>query len=246
MVSGPDKKFLNYNLDVFDTEINKFPAIGREAHYNITIKNMGMENVSGSDYNVKLMVDSRSEEIASLPGNDVGSFLTTTLDFYYEFSDDDASEIYIEISFDNDEDQSNNISETTKIYIQPEGTYDYFLEGDYDNPYPFDAYPIAAGYSHSLSELIYYSDEVQGNGNITGITLEYYAKKEAPYVPLKIWMGTTTETVLTEWITADQLESGTGRRTNRQETSSLLWTVDQLLHERDPESFLVVFPAECQ
>lgn len=206
MVGGPDKKFFDRNLGVFDYEVNQFPAIGRETYYQVTIKNDGLTAVSGSDYVVNLMVNSDPDALVSIQGEDITSFGYATFNFIYTFPDDIPTELFYEIDYENDEDFSNNISEGTAIYVQPEGTYDYFLEGDYDNQYPYNNYPIANNSPYSLSELVYYPNEIQGTGDITGITFEYYAKSIVPYVPIKIWMGTTTDSIMTEWITADQLD----------------------------------------
>jgi len=203
-VMGPDIKFQDNDLKLNVYEPSIFPAVAREADYHIEVKNIGLNDILGSDYTVNLMDAVSSEVLASMQGVDIGSFYTQSFEFYYIFAATGDRELYAEVIYASDDAPENNISETATIYVQTEGTYDFICPGEI-SAYPYNLYPIANSYNYGLSEMIYYPEEIAGTGNITGITLTYYADVLVPLVPVKIYMGTTQDSIMNDWITADQL-----------------------------------------
>lgn len=203
-VVGPSQVFNNKDLKVYEIEVNKFPAIGREAQFSITVKNTGLESVVGSDYSVNLLSASDREILATYEGCDIAPWGLTDYNFFYTFSDDVTTEVYFEIEYAEDQDQSTNISSMSEIFIQPEGTFNYILPGD-EMPYPQPNFPIANNSKYGLSEFILYPEEIQAQGSLSAFTFKYIATNPLPNVPIRIWMGTTQNSIITDWVIADNL-----------------------------------------
>lgn len=203
-VVGPSQVFNNKDLKVYEIEVNKFPTIGREAQFSVSVKNTGLETVEDGDYSVHLMSATDSEILATYEGYEMDPWEIIEYNFFYTFSDDVITEIYFEIEYADDQDQSTNISAMSEIFIQPEGTFNYILPGD-EMLYPQPNFPIANNSKYGLSEFILYPEEIQAQGTLSAFTFKYIATNPLPYVPIKIWMGTTQDSILTDWVIADSL-----------------------------------------
>lgn len=209
-VTGPNVKYFDNDLFVGGFEVEQFPSISREAFYSLSIKNIGYDDVAVGSYSVNLYDATNDAVLVSLEGKALASFYEITYDFVYTFDTEEEIEVYAEIVFEADERTENNMSGTETITVQPEGTFNFVTPGEVRS-YGANLFPMANNYSYGLSEMMYYPEEVQGNGDITGFTFTYYTDNTVSYVPITIYMGTTTDSILpidgynAIWIESDTL-----------------------------------------
>ncbi|MFH1120532.1 MAG: carboxypeptidase regulatory-like domain-containing protein [Bacteroidota bacterium] len=191
-----------FDLKAKAFEGNDYYNVGEEVSFSLTIRNDGLMNIPGGDYNVKLMRGGTSpQELFSVPGSEIESFTEQTYDFAYTFDAIDQFPVYAEIEYAADEYPVNNTSRTINLHGLA-GESEIVSVGEdiiYAN------WPIEFSVKKSLSETIYTSTEINHTGVIFGIGYEYYFKADEQDAPVRIWMGETDTLNLQTWISATEM-----------------------------------------
>jgi hypothetical protein len=181
------------------------PVAGTDVTYNVTVKNKGLEPVLGADYTVSIYkaVDGDDELLGTLSGVNLGYQQTVSIPWETNFATEGAMSIYAVVNYVDDENLVDNTSPAINITVFNESTV--FVEvgtgADLSNAMPWNFY-----YKSSLSQTIYKGTEIGVAGPITHIVYKNNFVTNLPNKPVKIWMGNTDKTDLTEgWIPSTQL-----------------------------------------
>ena len=182
---------------------NQNAIAGAENSYTIRVKNTGAN--TQSDYIVRLMKND-GEEIASLPGNLIA--FNEVQDYAFTWIPDENElgpvTLYGLIDFPADENPSNNATPVLQVTVVSAGSVIVSI-GDGNTLFgmPYDFF-----WDHSLSQTIYYSEEIGlSAGFITD--LKYYFSFTADYLNkhIMIWLGETDQADLTGgWIDPSTLQ----------------------------------------
>jgi hypothetical protein len=168
---------------------NTSPSVGSFTNIGVMIKNMG--SMTQSNYTVKLM--SGTTELASMPGPSITYQQVLSVNFDNFFTSPGPLSIYGKVVATADNVPENNSSPILDLNIQPVDTNWVTIGlGDLG-----ESSPIEVSEHNSLYETIYNVTEINVTGQITAMTL-YYRFNDSSTVttPLKIWLGTTTMTDL--------------------------------------------------
>jgi hypothetical protein len=134
-------------------------------------------------------------------------------------------QLYAEVVLDNDENTNNNTSNPVTVHLLPQGLmiFDVGNGTETSNRIPIDFY-----YKSSISEVIYYNDELNMPGMIYSIKYYYSFAEDLANQPINIWMGETSQTGLDQgWISAPQLQQVfSGNLNFSQGEGSVLITLD--------------------
>ncbi len=112
--------------------------------------------------------------------------------------------IHAELTMQNDENLNNNISSDFVVHILPQGLmlFDIGDGNEQSNWTPIDFF-----YKSSISEVIYYQDELPPAGSLISIKYYYNFTEGLSDQPINIWVGETDLDGLDEgWISAPELQ----------------------------------------
>ena len=166
-----------------------------------TIKNLGQNNVLGSNYIVKLM-EAPNVELASVQGVDVESLKEVTINVSHTFTSlENSKRLYFEIEYANDQNLSNNTFREGSVSVVP-NTVEINTIGELEQYFftPFSP----GGNTNSLgeddlTEAMFYNTEFNSPGYAYGVAFKYDnilpADKVTQY-PLKVWVKQTSDTNL--------------------------------------------------
>lgn len=177
---------------------NPIPVPGVSQSYKVSVANLGV--TSQAAYVVKLMKDGGTE-IASLPGVNIGS--RETKDYIFEWTPNEAGIVYLygEVAFSDDEYLANNQTDKLKVYVQSPSIAPVAVGiGSERYKYPYCFY-----YRESLSQTLYYANELGTNGGEIR-SLVYKADiahtgSNLQDVGVQIWIGETDRENLKDgWI----------------------------------------------
>jgi len=176
--------------------------------YNLTVKNVG--TITQNSYTIKLFTNTDSE-IASL---DITSPIAEEEEvehsFVWNVADDYAigtSSIYAKVVLAGDENPGNNQTPNFTITTYPVGYNEVSIgNGNESN----NRIPLCFQYKNSLSESIYFEDEMNSASTMGGIieSLTYYNNftNNITNAPIKIWLGhTDLESLEAGWIPSTDL-----------------------------------------
>ncbi len=178
---------------------NTTPSAQSAWNYNITVKNNG--SVAQNTYTVKLMKEG-DVLIASAPGTAIQPQETLTFTIPWTPTTVGPTYLYGKVELTGDEIATNNQTANYPVEVQEAGIVAVTVgTGGSTGRYPVDMY-----YKNSLFESLYYANELNIGGLLTGIQFYNNFATNLPNKPTNIWVGETTLTDLSAgWIPSTQL-----------------------------------------
>ena len=183
-------------------------------NYQTTIGNYGFNGVTDGEYSVQICayVNGVETVLASVSGEALASGETTTLTIPMTIPDAGLYDIYSKIVWGEDMDLTNNFSDIINVEVFPIsvvikniGDFPISLDTDYTNNFPIDFYD-SWRYS-SLSECLYYKNELNTGGLIERLTYYKQFSTDMNQRKIKVWMGETDQTSLDDnYIPPSQLQ----------------------------------------
>lgn len=202
VVTGNNITVHTDNLDlksVSFTGSNYYNA-GTPAIFSMTINNNGLLQAEAGEYSVSLY-SADGSQLVSVPGNTIAPGEEQVYELSHIFTDLSLYEVYGKVVFAEDQYQPNNtsnsifvtgVADSSAIVIV--GTDETMVEA-----------PIIFGYRNSLSETLYTGEEIGREGVIFGMRYTYNFDGDEMDVPVKIWIGTTSQPDLMQWVPAGEL-----------------------------------------
>ncbi|MBS4060906.1 MAG: carboxypeptidase regulatory-like domain-containing protein, partial [Bacteroidetes bacterium] len=179
-------------------------AEGFPSAFVVKIQNNG--SLPQDNYSVKLMKNGNTELI-SLAGDLIAASEIKTFEFEWTPSASDVGSIPLSayVAFDNDELPANNSTNTINTLVLQPGIFPISI-GDGGNHVAGSPYDFF--WDHSLTQTIYYPEEIGfPGGAIVALAYTNSFSAEANDVPLKIWLGETTNTDLANaWVDPASLQ----------------------------------------
>jgi len=175
------------DLKCFNLQGDSTPNHNMEENYRVSVINYGPVPVE--NYTVELLLD--GEPILLEQGVEIASGQGEEFNFYWTPGEVGEFSLSGRVNYDYDEHPENNLSNNLDIEVN----YWDGIIGDGDEW----LYTIPANYyyKNSLTEQIYFTEELWIHGYISSIDF-FYNFSEIPEVSeLNIWLGETTETDLT-------------------------------------------------
>lgn len=179
-------------------------AEGIASNYNVKIRNNG--SVTQQDYTVKLMKNG-TEEIGSVSGTSIDPAEIQSYELNWIPSAEDVGIVALSgyVDFAGDELTGNNATNTLTAQVFPEGIIPVQI-GEGNNV--LTALPYDFAWDHSLSQTLYYPDEIGFAGG-TIFALGYQADFSDSKLDksIRIWMGETDREDLTDgWVDPSTLQ----------------------------------------
>jgi len=168
--------------------------------FTVTVKNNG--KLTQTDYLVKL-VTSTGVVLDSVSGVSIEPKMTASFNLEASFATEGTTNILGLVELSTDENTSNNETAPFTVYVQPPGTVTLNVGtgNEVSNALPANFY-----FQSSLSEVIYYPDEINMGGTVKAIDYYNNFKSNLTNKPLRIWMGETeTENLDNMWIPSSEL-----------------------------------------
>ncbi len=179
---------------------NATPTVGAPSIYNISIHNWG--TASQSTYTVK-MYNAAGTELATAAGVVCAPGATVNVPVTWTPTAEGSVTIYGKVLLTGDQNNLNDQTPNMSVLVNPTGVFAITVgDGGQFARVPLDFY-----YENSIYEGLYYPAEM-GNfiGQINGLQFYNNFVTNLPNMPTKIWIGTTTQTSLTDgWIPVSSL-----------------------------------------
>lgn len=193
---------LTYDMATTDLSCPGFGIEDQEIVTYVTVRNYGLN--PADSYTVKLKSSPDNTELASLEVNTplaAGASFTHPVSWYP--TDGGEFSVYGQVVFGSDQFADNDITEPNTIYIAP-STWDIFAVGNPASTSTSASLPLYFNYKNSLSETIYFEDELRlASGAISAVVYKNSFTQDLSGKPVKIWMGQTTATNLSDgWVPA--------------------------------------------
>jgi hypothetical protein len=178
---------------------NVTPAAGSSSTYTASIYNWGSN--AQNAYTVKLY-SSTGTELASAPGLTVSPDATVDVPVTWTPAAEGPMTIYAKVILAGDQNSTNDQSPNLSIMVMPTGVIQMPIgSGEQNIRMPLDFY-----YRNSLYETLYYPTEIGMFGTISAIGIYNNFTSNLSNMPVKIWMGSTTQADLSGgWIPATEL-----------------------------------------
>lgn len=178
---------------------NTTPSVGMVTNYTVTLFNWGLN--PQTTYLVKLY-NSSNTEVASVAGPTIASGASAAAVLPWAPTTQGPDYIYAKVVLTGDQNSLNDQSPNLNVAVQPAGVMVVTVgDGTESGRIPVDMY-----YQNSLFETVYQSSELNFIGMITGIAFYNNFETNLPAMPTNIWMGTTTQTDLSnDWIPSTTL-----------------------------------------
>ncbi len=177
-----------YDLALTKIEGTFYPTQNVESEYTITLRNLGINSVKGSDYKIQL-VDDSNNLLAQTDGVNIASMESqkTFIKLIAPSSGILNAKGYL--AFDQDNDLSNNYSEPITLNVQAEGS-SYISIG---NNSPALAVLPASFYAlESLGEILYLSSQINiKEGTLQMISFPMKADMSYDHINLNVWVAET-------------------------------------------------------
>jgi len=202
LITGTNITVHRDNLDLKSVSFtgSSYFTTSAPAEFTMVIENNGLLPVDAGSYNVTLF-SADGTQLTTLPGNAIAPGEEQAYQLEYTFSALSVEEVYGKVVYEADQYQPNNtaqsvfltgVADSSEIVIV--GNDETMLEA-----------PVIFGFRNSLSESLYTGEEIGREGVIFGTRYTYNFDGDEMNVPVKIWMGTTTQADLMEWIPAGNL-----------------------------------------
>ncbi|WP_250435694.1 T9SS-dependent choice-of-anchor J family protein [Hanstruepera flava] len=197
-----DAKLYQYSNDlkVVNGDMNFIARQNVSESFPCRIKNLGQNNVLGSDYTIKLM-EAPNTELTSVSGVNINSLQEAIINIDYSFTSISNKRLYFEIEYASDQNLSNNTFREATVSIVP-NTVEINTIGELEE---YFFVPFSPGGStqtlgeDDLTEAMFYNTEFNSPGYAYGVAYKYDnilpADKVTQY-PLKVWVKQTSDTNL--------------------------------------------------
>ncbi len=196
-----DAKLYQFNNDlkVVNGEMYFLARQNITENFPVQIKNLGQNNVLGSDYTIKLM-EAPNTELASVNGVNLNSLEEVILNINHSFSTiENSKRLYFEIAFVNDDNPSNNTFREAEVSVVP-NTVEINTIGELEQYLNMPFTPGGNTFSlgeDDLTEAMYYNEEFSTTGGYAyGVAYKYdnlLLTDEAKEYPLQVWVTQTSE-----------------------------------------------------
>ncbi len=194
---GPE---FNNDLQARAIEGTANPSVGDPYEYFVTVRNVGA--LTQDDYQVRLVFDDGTVIDQT---NGVELALNEEETFELEWTPDVTGTFNLrgEVVLTGDENPDNNLTLLHPVTVHPFGTVVISVGDGTDTSYRV---PLNFFYKSSLTETMYYPDELEINGEINAVQYYNSFTSNMPGKQVRIWMGETTQTSLENgWIPATDL-----------------------------------------
>lgn len=190
----------DHDLSATNITIPYYATANTPAEYKVTVKNEG--NLSESAYQVKLFLEDNTE-IGSVNGLPLSYNEEHVFTVLGTIPSAGLHSVYAKAVMANDQNHDNDASEGSELTVHPAGT-GYIIVGSENEMN--ERLPVSYVSYNSLSESIYYPEEIGMEGMITGTGFIYSFRQNVNNAPLKIWIGETERINLTDgWIPSTEL-----------------------------------------
>jgi len=187
-----------YDLKAVSVTGNTHPSLNQPYDYTVAVRNLGTQTVTGTSYTVSLMLVGNNTPIGTQNGTDLTTATTTTFTFSWTPTATGNAQLYGNVTFVNDDNQTNNQTANLNINTLPVGTV---YIGNPNSNDRINEIPFNLHYKQSLVQTIYLASEIGDPGTITSIAYNFRRAGSAPgyggYPPnplhIKIWMATTPQ-----------------------------------------------------
>lgn len=170
------------------------------ATFRVKVKNTG--NNAQSNYQIKLF-HADNTEIGSVTGIPLSYNQEHEFTVHGTFTTSGVKDIYARVILVGDQQPDNDLTPARELEVFEAGT-GYVIVGTGNEM--GNRLPVSYESMNSLSESIYFPDEIGMQGIITGIGYIYSFRQDVSESPLKIWMGETTQSDLScGWIPSTEL-----------------------------------------
>ncbi|HSG68609.1 MAG TPA: carboxypeptidase regulatory-like domain-containing protein [Bacteroidales bacterium] len=203
---SPMLYFVDEDLTAYNLHGTTTPAVNEPSTFSVKIKNIGANYVAGNTYSIKLMQADPSGdiELVSVDGPAISHLQEKTIEMTYTFQASGEYDIYAEVVYGPDMIPDNDISNDMHLYVQVSGTIEVEVGTEDDENYWIPMY--TASY-YSISQTIYPESMINQTGALTGLSYFYDNTNYGPIngIPVKIYIGTTTNTYLAGYIPTTDL-----------------------------------------
>lgn len=189
--------FHDNDLMVKSFHLDTVPQINIEQTITCKLYNIGINDILGFDYTVKLMEG--TTELYSINGQNINSTGNLALSFPYTFTEVGYSDLHIEADYVIDDSPLSNYSPFVRVHPVPENTIYHNLgeavQLSSSLPFGMSGYDLSG--DEDFSQSLFYSSEINTIGEIYG--LKYYYNNQSNYsgsASIKIWLAETAETNL--------------------------------------------------
>ena len=203
-INFPQSEVFDNDLAVLSLNGPGNVNVGTTEIYEIAIKNTGTNSLN--NFNIKLMKEGGDLITSSLIEDTLEPDNQQVYNLNWSIASDEQIGqiiIYGEVEHSEDENPANNISENLSVNIMPAGQSEITIGDGSELSYYM---PINFYYKSSLSEVIYYPEELNSGGLINMIAYDNNFSTDLTQMPLNIWMGETgNEDLSSGWIPATDL-----------------------------------------
>ncbi|HPI26678.1 MAG TPA: choice-of-anchor D domain-containing protein, partial [Candidatus Cloacimonadota bacterium] len=188
------------DLAVLSLSGNTTPSVNNNSTYNVRIINRG--SLTQNVYQVALHNASNDVELATAPGLSVAPDEIIEVPIDWTPTVEGPLAMYAKVILAGDQNALNDQCAPINLTVFPENIMATTIgSGDQLNRIPMDFF-----YRNSLFETLYYPDEMMAFGNITSVSIYNNFVTNLTNMPVKIWMGSTTQDNLSAgWIPATEL-----------------------------------------
>ena len=161
---------------------------GAPSTYQVTVRNMGSE--TQNNYTVKLMTTGDVELASYNATTPLGQYEMATFDLMWTPAAEGVVSIWGRVVLTGDEFAANDNTQPISVTVYPAGTATVIIGTGTTTSYYI---PWNFFYMNSVSQTIYYDDEIYVGGLITHITFFNNFVTNLPGMPVAIWIGETEE-----------------------------------------------------
>ena len=177
-----------YDLVANKIEGTFFPTRNEESEYKVFFQNLGINKVNGSSYKIQL-TDENNRMIGQVDGVDISSMESRSVSVKYTPLSDGILKVKGTLTYENDNDQSNNATEFITLNIQKEGSR--FLSIGNNAP-ALAVLPASFFMEESLGEILYTASQLQiTEGMLQMISFPMKAEMSYNPVNVKVWIAET-------------------------------------------------------
>lgn len=178
---------------------NTTPSVGALTNYSVVVFNNGTANQT--NYTVKLY-NAANVELASAPGVPVNAGEQVNVSLGFAPTTEGPMSIYGKVILTGDINNVNDQTPPLNLVVMPAGLVMVTVgDGGLWEGIPWEFY-----YKNSLYENIYLQSELNLYGMVTSVTFYNNFVTNLPDKPVKLWLGTTTQTNLDAgWIPSTDL-----------------------------------------
>jgi len=203
---SPMLYFVDEDLKAYNLQGTATPAVNTPTTYEVTVKNVGNNTVQYNTYSVKLMQKDPAGdiELTSAIGLTTTHLQARTYQLTHSFQASGEYDIYAMVDYNLDMIPENDMTPEQHIYVQVSGTVEVEVGTPDDQSYWI---PCRTGTSYSISQTIYPSSMIGQTGALTGMKYFYTNDNYSDIldVHVMIYIGTTTNTYLTNYISPDDM-----------------------------------------